>query len=817
MPDDRPPWRRHVSDLALAIGVTILYVLCAKLGLALAFGAPQVTAVWPPTGFALAVVWRFGWRGVPGIVAGAFVANATASEPLAVAAGIAVGNTLEALVGVFVLRRLGFDGRLTSLRDITSLIVAVATSPLVSATIGVSALGLGGVQPASRLAELWSLWWLGDTLGGLVVAPFLLVWSDKARAPRRQGAAAEAALLFGGLIAASAVAFLHPWVDLPSIKYAVFPFIIWAALRFGPAGTATAAIVINAIAVWGTAIGRGPFAGEAWEQGLVMLQIFVAVAAVTGLLLGGVAAQSRAAQQRAELSERRLLLAMSTARLGAWDWNIASGEVIWSSGLEPLHGIPRGGFEGTLDAFRALIHPDDLERVDTSIRNAVETRAPYEAEFRIRGADGVTRWIAARGQVFGEAADELRMVGVGIDITPQKDLEAELREKARELQEADRRKDEFLAMLGHELRNPLAAIVYADELLEKHDPLATGQGRAIIRRQSEHLTRLVDDLLDVARITRGTVRLERQRVKVERVIAPAVESWRDLIVERRQLFSIDGPAAPLWIDVDPMRFTQVISNLLHNAIKFSPEEARISIRVTEENGWAVIRVSDTGEGMTPKVSARVFELFAQGSPPLDRPQGGLGIGLTLVRRLVELHGGTVEAASNGAGLGSELTVRIPAAPPPADAATVLAKPVAATPARTTTRARQILVVEDHADVRNVLQMLLERDGHHVRTAADGPGALAEAQQLPPEVILLDIGLPGSNGYDVARELRAIPQCANAYLIAISGYGQRQDRARSAAAGFDLHLLKPIEPMKLLELLRELPDRSVDPGESNQRV
>ncbi len=816
MRNDRPRSRPRVLDFAIAIGVAILYVGCAKLGLALAFGAPQVTAVWPPTGFAIAVVWLFGWRSVPGIYVGALIANASASEPLLVAGGIALGNTLEALVGVGLLRRLGFDGHLSTLHDVIAFMVAVTVSPIVSATVGVVSLGAGGVQPAARLAELWSLWWFGDTLGGLVVTPFLLVWSGGRQLPRRRGAVVEGGLLFAGLIAASALAFLRPPAEFFTIEYLIFPFIIWAAIRFGPTGTATAAVLVDAIAIWGTALGRGPFGGEGPEQGLVLLQIFVAAAAVTGLLLGGVAAQGRDAQERAELSERRLLLAMSAARLGAWDWNVATGEVIWSSGLEPLHGIARGGFEGTFDAFRALIHPDDFDRVDTAIRNAVETRTPYEAEFRIRGEDGVTRWMAARGQIIGEAADELRMVGVGIDVTRQKELEAELREKARQLQEADRRKDEFLAMLGHELRNPLASIVYAAELLEKHDPLAAGQGRAIIRRQSEHLTRLVDDLLDVARITRGTVRLERQRVRVERVIAPAVESWSDLIVQRRQLFSIDGPAAPLWIDVDPMRFTQVISNLLHNAIKFSPEEARISIRVTEENGWAVIRVSDTGEGMTPEVRARVFELFAQGSPPLDRPQGGLGIGLTLVRRLVELHGGSVEAASKGAGLGSELTVRIPAAPPPADASTVTAKAVSSPPARKAPRARQILVVEDHADVRNVLQMLLERDGHHVRTASDGPGALAEAQQRPPEVILLDIGLPGSNGYDVARELRAIPRCANAYLIAVSGYGQRQDRARSAAAGFDLHLLKPIEPMKLLELVRELPDRSLDSGESNER-
>ena len=785
--------KRRITDILIVLGVAALYIACAKLGLALAFRAAQVTAVWPPTGFALAAMLRLGWRAVPGILLGAFLANATAEEPLAVAAGIAIGNTLEAVIGARLLRRLRFDGRLARVRDVFAIIAAAIVSPLIAATIGVLALGAGGVQPLASLPGLWWLWWLGDALGALIFAPAFFVWSDRERFPSRRGAIIEALLLLFGLLTASVIAFVRD-PRIPSIEYVIFPFLIWGALRFGPAVTATAAVIANVVAVWGTHLGRGPFAGAGPEEGLVLLQIFVAVAATTALLLGAIADQKRKAQERAELSEQRLLMAMGGARIGAWDWNIATGEVLWSEGLESLHGLPVGGFAGTYEAFRKLIHPDDLERVDAAIRYSVQTRSRYEAEFRIQSPDGKERWMDARGQVIeddhGEAA---RMVGVGIDITRQKHLEEELRSQARQMAEADRRKDEFLAMLGHELRNPLAPIVHAVELLGSRD---TERPREIIRRQSEHLNRLVDDLLDVSRITRGTVRLERKRVNLSDVLMPAIETWRHLIAQRNQQLSVQLPARPVWIDVDPTRFTQVISNLIHNAAKFTPDEGSITIIAKEEDGQAVLRVRDTGQGMSSAVLDHAFDLFVQGPPALDRPQGGLGLGLTLVRRLIELHGGTVDATSEGPGRGSEFRVCVPVVEAPERGA----PEARTTPAATQAQPRRVLVVEDNVDAREALTMLLEQYGHDVRTAGDGPHALDEAKRFTPEIVLLDIGLPGLDGYAVARGLRSLPQCVDALIVAITGYGQPEDRALSSAAGIDHHLLKPVEPARLLEIL-----------------
>ena len=650
----------------VVVAVALIYIGCAKLGLALAFRAAQVTAVWPPTGFAIAAVLRLGRRSIPGILIGAFLANATAQEPLWVAAGIAVGNTLEAVVGAMLLRRFGFDGQLARVRDVLALLVAVVVSPIVSATIGVLSLGAGGVQQAAALPALWWVWWLGDALGALIVAPLLFVWTD--RSPVLRVRMTEGLMLLSALIVVSVISFIG-LPHLPETEYVVFPFLIWAALRFGPAGSATATAVADVIAVWATHLGTGPFAGAGPEQGLVPLQIFMAVAGTTGLLLGAVAAQDRRAKEELQL-------------------------------------------------------------------------------------------------------------------------------RATQLAEADQRKDEFLAMLGHELRNPLAPVVHSVELLGRRDEKTVQRARDIIRRQSEHLTHLVDDLLDVSRITRGSVKLERRHVALHEIVGPAVETWRHLITQQRQELTINIPEHPVWLDVDPTRFTQVIANLLHNAAKFTPPGGRIAIVAEEQNGWVVLRVRDSGEGMSPAVLAHAFELFVQGPPPLDRPRGGLGLGLTLVRRLVELHGGSIEASSEGSGRGSEFTVRVPVAEAPA-----ASEPIAAAPETSTGGARRVLVVEDNEDAREALTLLLEESGHDVRAAADGLEALREAEQFMPNVVLLDIGLPGLDGYAVARKLRELPCCSDALLVAITGYGQPEDRALARAAGFDHHLLKPVEPMRLFELLR----------------
>jgi PAS domain S-box-containing protein len=362
----------------------------------------------------------------------------------------------------------------------------------------------------------------------------------------------------------------------------------------------------------------------------------------------------------------------------------------------------------------------------------------------------------------------------------------------RETAEANRAKDEFLATLSHELRNPLGAIVNAAAAL---DLGGIGEDRAarlrqIIHRQTHHLTRLVDDLLDVARATAGKIALNRQPIDLADVAGGCVRSLRESgrAHHRRVTIRVES----VIVNADPTRLAQIITNLLDNAVKFTPTGGAVDVDVMREGQEGVIRVSDRGMGIAPEMLPRVFDLFAQAEQPLDRSVGGLGIGLALSRRLVEMHGGTITVASEGRGRGAQFTVRLPieAMPTPA--------PAPAVPAPK--RARTILVIEDNDDARESLRLLLESLGHRVLAAVDGHQGVAQALEHRPEVLLVDLGLPGLDGYEVARAVRSTPGGKSAMLIAVTGYGQAEDRRRSREAGFDAHLVKPVSQSLLSTLI-----------------
>jgi PAS domain S-box-containing protein len=367
-----------------------------------------------------------------------------------------------------------------------------------------------------------------------------------------------------------------------------------------------------------------------------------------------------------------------------------------------------------------------------------------------------------------------------------------------ELKDADRRKDEFLAMLAHELRNPLTPIRNALYLMKTPniDPKSVEEARDITERQVQHMVRLVDDLLDVSRIMRGRIELRREVVDLAAVIHQAVETSRPVIDSQGQELVLSLPPDPIQLEADPTRMAQVISNLLHNAAKFSKQAGQIWLSAEREGPEAVLRVRDTGSGISSELLPRIFELFAQGDRTLERSQGGLGIGLTIVRRLVEMHGGRITAHSEGAGRGSEFVVRLPISKVADES-----QQLPATPARDDVgRGRQVLVVDDNVDAAQSTAMLLRAWGHHVRVAYSGQEALQAVEESAPEVVLLDIGLPIVNGYDVARRLRAQPRFANTILAAVTGYGQMDDRRRSHEAGFDYHLTKPVDPATLQEVM-----------------
>jgi signal transduction histidine kinase len=359
-------------------------------------------------------------------------------------------------------------------------------------------------------------------------------------------------------------------------------------------------------------------------------------------------------------------------------------------------------------------------------------------------------------------------------------------------EEGSRSKDEFLAMLGHELRNPLAAITAAVAVIEKsggasHPAAATATG--IIQRQSRHLARLLDDLLDVGRVMTGKILLDRSPVDLAVIVRRAVDS---LMATRAGCQQIELAVAPAWVHADASRIEQIVTNLLTNACKYTPPDGRITVSVRNDNGNAVLCVRDTGLGLDPDLLPRVFDLFVQGRRTLDRADGGLGIGLTLVRRLVELHGGSVAARSEGAGKGSEFEVRLPAT------AAQHASDGAAVPVQSVQR--DVLVVEDNADAREMLKALLTLAGHRVHEAPDGPTGVRLAREIRPDVALVDIGLPGFDGYEVASRIRAELDGA-IRLVALTGYGLPEDEQRAKDAGFDHHVVKPVDEATLRRLLR----------------
>ncbi|HET8948683.1 MAG TPA: PAS domain S-box protein [Candidatus Polarisedimenticolia bacterium] len=381
--------------------------------------------------------------------------------------------------------------------------------------------------------------------------------------------------------------------------------------------------------------------------------------------------------------------------------------------------------------------------------------------------------------------------GIVRDVTARKQAEEALKA-------ADRRKDEFLATLAHELRNPLAPIRNAVEILMK-DP-AGGEAqwcREVIDRQVRHMARLLDDLLDVSRITHGKLELRKTRIDLAAVVESAVETSRPLLDERRQRLSVHLPSEPVALDADPVRLAQVIWNLLNNAAKYSDRGAEIRLACERRGGEVVVSVKDQGIGIDAEMLPRIFDLFSQSHAAQDRDQGGFGIGLSLARALVDLHGGRIEARSEGPGQGSEFIVRLPIA---AKAPGTTTSAIPATPGKAMTK-RRVLIVDDVKDSADSLAMLLRLLGHEVETAYDGEAAVAAAEKLEPDVVLLDLGMPKMNGYEACRRIRRLPRGKETILIALTGWGQEGDRRLTREAGFDHHLVKPVDPDALLEVLK----------------
>lgn len=508
------------------------------------------------------------------------------------------------------------------------------------------------------------------------------------------------------------------------------------------------------------------------------------------------------AEQALQSSEGRMQLAMEIAAVATWDTDLIHEVTHWSRSLFTMLGREAGTpAPSPLVLWREVVPAEDLEYVLAEWHRAERERDVFRCEHRLRRLDdGRLLWVDTAGRFFFDALGRAeRFVGVCVDITQRKQAEAVLQDSAR-------RKDAFLAMLAHELRNPLAPITNAVEFLRGAIPAATpaAAARATIERQVGQLVHLVDDLLDVSRVSRGRIVLKKAPVDLAEVIRQAVETTRPLLEARAHTLAIELPDAtagePVIVDGDFTRLTQVVSNLLNNAAKYTDRGGRIEVSLARGDAggtpFAIIRVRDNGRGIDAHVLNNVFELFYQADNSLDRAEGGLGIGLSLVKRLVENHGGRVAGHSAGRGLGSEFVVRLPCL----DRAAARTDDEYGAPAAPSPRGRRILVVDDNRDATDSLALLLELHGHDVLSAYEGRAALDLAAREQPEVILLDIGLPDLDGFEIARRLRADGRTAGAMLVALTGYGQAEDREQSQRAGFDHHLVKPAAIDRILALL-----------------
>ena len=508
--------------------------------------------------------------------------------------------------------------------------------------------------------------------------------------------------------------------------------------------------------------------------------------------------EQKAADAALREAEERLRIAVLAGNIGIWDWDLKRDLVTSSPEVYELHGLKPGAGPAHAGEFTARIHPNERATIVQRLDEAIASGKSFSGEYRVTRPDGSTHWLSTWATtLLDEQGVAARMIGAVISIDAYKRAEAALRD-------TDRRKDEFLAMLAHELRNPLAPIRTAAEILRlaSDDPARVKSTAGIIERQVRHLTKLMDDLLDVSRVTRGLVALEHEPVEVALVIHTAIEQASPLLQMKGHSLTTSLGSGAATVMGDRARLVQIVANLLHNAANYTPQGGHIEVAVHADGENVQLRVADNGIGIDPAFVTHVFDLFTQGERAPDRAQGGLGIGLALVKRLVELHRGTVAASSAGRNQGATFTVTLPAATRIDHAADGLRPP----PIEGGSRPLTIMVVDDNRDAADSLSHLWQAMGHSTEVHYDAESVLGSSGLDRFDAFVIDIGLPARDGRSLVRELRA--KRLTAAMVALTGYGQPADRALSLANGFDHHLVKPVEWSALAAVLPHAP-RSLD--------
>jgi signal transduction histidine kinase len=633
---DRP----RVRALALFLCVAAAYFGSAKVGLELSVAHGVITPVWPPTAISLVALVMFGPRLWPAVAAGAFLSNATSGVSLTVAAAIAVGNTLEAVVGAGLLRRAGFRPSLERTRDVLALaILGAFVSTTLAATNGVTTLAIADSPAASPYGSAWVLWWLGDAMGDLLLAPMLFVLASRPlRLPRRR--LVEGVVLATLLAGTSAVVFLGGLWRYP---YVVFPLLVWATLRFKQLGAATGSFVVAAFGVAGVVAGQTPLGDTDPTTEVQILQALLAFMAVSLLVLGATLAERDEAEQSLATAHANLAEAQRLAHVGSWEWEIGPDSVTWSDELFRIYGVEPRGTPLSYEEFLRRIHPKDRDSIRDAVGAALRELRSFETKHRIVLDDGTERTVQGRGSVVLDADGKaVRMVGTSQDVT-----ERQLLEEVRE---------NILVAVSHELRTPLTAIVgFASTLNDRGNDLSADMRREMIdhlAQQAHKLQRLLSDLLDLDRLRRGRARAAVEPTDVSSLVAHVIAS------QARDGHHIELDLAPAVADVDPAKVERIVENLVANALRHTPAGTPVSVGVTQGHDGVLITVDDGGSGVPDAEKDEIFQLFARGANA-DQSAPGTGVGLALVAQFTALQGGRAWVEDNPGG-GASFRVLLPA-------------------------------------------------------------------------------------------------------------------------------------------------------------
>lgn len=670
------------TTIGLCLIVAVVYFVGAEVGLSLASLHQNVTPVWPPTGIAIASVLIFGPRVLPGIFLGALAANLSTSLPIPFTVGIATGNTLEALTAGFLLRRSKrWRNSFDSVGEVLTFIVyAAVLATLVSATIGSLSVWLGDPTQADRFVPLWLTWWMGDGFGALIFTPLIISWSSS-RVINSEDMP-EIASLFVLLVIVVLVVF-GGWFPGPvktyPLAYLCLPCLLWAALRFDQRIVTSAIVLITAVAVWGARQGYGPFIEPSRNVTLLLLISFVGTSSLMTLLVAAVTSERR----RAEAEKWKLESELALHRRRVEDIVQHVPGVVWeawgkpdaenqridfvSSHVEKLLGYSAEEWLSTPNFWLTVVHPDDKERAAAEAAAIFASGKGGTSRFRWLHKDGREVWVESQSIVVSGENGPAGMRGVTMDITAAVKAEierAELLEREsharQQAEEASRLKEEFLATVSHELRTPLNAVVGWSRLLRSGQLDNDGAAHAVevIERNAAAQRQIIEDLLDVSRIITGKLRINTQPVDLLLIIHAAIDAVRPAAEAKEITISTHIEAPDPIVRADSERLQQVLWNLLANAVKFTPSGGKVDVYLEQHGVLAEIRIEDSGPGVPPEFLPRIFDRFSQADGSSTRKHGGLGLGLAIVRHLVELHGGTVSAANREEG-GAVLTVRIP--------------------------------------------------------------------------------------------------------------------------------------------------------------